>query len=270
MLHLPQASDFTARALPANPFLAAGLHTTFNLCLGLESRNLAPLPDPRQPPAVLCARVLGYTLIEALSRGHMAECINEHSSDDDLLALGKYYIQGLLRVLKVAKRPTPPSSEHPSRPDLDDVQAYFERNRSAIITQDPGWDVGTLRCTHIFPEGLNTDLEVTSDEPLYGLQQDNQPDTYTVVSTISGLLERLPRRTVTFTTPDPEALPLPSPAYLAIHAVCCRVARLSGAADYVEELLREEEEVRERIERIGILAEDVSSMDLFERYMAAV
>ncbi len=90
------------------------------------------------------------------------------------------------------------------------------------------------------------------------------------MSTISGLLERLPRRTVTFTTPDPEALPLPSPAYLAIHAACCRVARLSGAADYVEEVLREEEEVRERIERIGILAEDGSSMDLFERYMAAV
>ncbi len=90
------------------------------------------------------------------------------------------------------------------------------------------------------------------------------------MSTISGLLERLPRRTITFTTPDPEALPLPSPAYLAIHAACCRVARLSGAADYVEEVLREEEEVRERIERIGILAEDGSSMDLFERYMAAV
>ncbi|PBK88967.1 hypothetical protein ARMGADRAFT_1167751 [Armillaria gallica] len=99
---------------------------------------------------------------------------------------------------------------------------------------------------------------------------DNQPKTYTVVSTISGVLERLPRRTVTFTTPDPEALPLPNPAYLAIHAASCRVARLSGAADYVEELLREEEEVRERIERMGILAKDGTSMDFFERCMAAV
>ncbi len=98
MLHLLQASDFTARALPANPFFAADLHAAFNLCLCLESRNLAPLPDPRQPPAVLCARVLGYTLIEVPSRGHIAECINERSSDDGLLALGKHYIQGLLLV----------------------------------------------------------------------------------------------------------------------------------------------------------------------------
>ncbi|KAK0437794.1 hypothetical protein EV421DRAFT_995183 [Armillaria borealis] len=127
----------------------------------------------------------------------MAESINGRSSDDQLLALGKYYIQRLLRI-KAAKGPTPPPSEHPSRPDLDDVQElrkyitrqaslnhstakqaalvrdgfhcmikthlydaqYFERNWSTIIAQDPGWDVGTLRCTHIFPEGLNLHLEV--------------------------------------------------------------------------------------------------------------
>ncbi len=98
MSHLPQASDLTARALPANPFYTTDLHAAFNLCLCFESRsNWVPLPDPRHPPAVLCARVLGYTLIEAPSRGYMAECINEHSSGDDLLALGKYYIQGLRR-----------------------------------------------------------------------------------------------------------------------------------------------------------------------------
>ncbi len=80
------------------------------------------------------------------------------------------------------------------------------------------------------------------------------------------VLERLPRRTVTFTTrADPEALPLPSLTYLAIHAACCRVARLSGAVVYVEE-----EEVRERSERMGILAKDGTSMDLFDRYMAAI
>ncbi|KAK0186566.1 hypothetical protein F5146DRAFT_135716 [Armillaria mellea] len=69
-------------------------------------------------------------------------------------------------------------------------------------------------------------LFVLSLEPV-----NNQPNTYTVVSTVSGVLERLPCRTVTFTTPDPEALPLPSPTYLAIHAACCRVAHLSGTVE---------------------------------------
>ncbi|SJL09268.1 uncharacterized protein ARMOST_12645 [Armillaria ostoyae] len=273
MSHLPQGNDFTARALPANPFLLSDLHAAFNLCLGLESRNLVPLSDP---PAVLCARVLGFTLIEAPSRSHIAESINGRSSDDQLLALGKYYIQRLLRVFKAAKGPTPPS-EHPSCPDLDDVQElrkyitrqaslnhstakqaalvrdgfhcmikthlydaqYFERNWSTIIAQDPGWDVGTLRCTHIFPEGLNLHLEVPHEW---------------VASVWSAI----------------EALPLPSPAYLAIHAACCRVAHLSGAADYVEKVFREEEEIRERVGGMCILAEDGSSMDLFEQYIAAV
>ncbi|PBK64878.1 hypothetical protein ARMSODRAFT_853075, partial [Armillaria solidipes] len=76
------------------------------------------------------------------------------------------------------------------------------------------------------------------------LQAVDQPHTYVVVSTSPATLRRLPSRVVTFTTPDPEALPLPSPVYLAIHAACCRIARMSGAADYVDKVLREKEELR--------------------------
>ena len=36
---------------------------------------------------------------------------------------------------------------------------------------------------------------------------------------------------VEFTT-ERQDLPLPSPRYLEIHAACCRVAHMSGAADY--------------------------------------
>lgn len=38
---------------------------------------------------------------------------------------------------------------------------------------------------------------------------------------------------VTFTTPDKDKLPLPSPAFLKLHAACCKIARLSGASKYV-------------------------------------
>lgn len=39
---------------------------------------------------------------------------------------------------------------------------------------------------------------------------------------------------VTFTTPDPEKLPVPSRVYLGIHAACARVAHLSGAAECID------------------------------------
>jgi len=39
---------------------------------------------------------------------------------------------------------------------------------------------------------------------------------------------------VTFTTPDPVKLPVPSPAYLAIHAACAKVAYLSGATECID------------------------------------
>ncbi len=45
---------------------------------------------------------------------------------------------------------------------------------------------------------------------------------------------------------------------------------MSGAANHVEDLFREEEDLRERIKRMSILAEDGSSIDLFDRYITAV
>ncbi|KAI0353930.1 hypothetical protein OH77DRAFT_1426783 [Trametes cingulata] len=44
-------------------------------------------------------------------------------------------------------------------------------------------------------------------------------------------------------------LPLPNPRYLHIHATCCRVAHMSGAAEYLDRVLRDMAEAR-------VLAED--------------
>jgi len=44
---------------------------------------------------------------------------------------------------------------------------------------------------------------------------------------------------VTFTTPDQDKLPVPSPNYLAIHAACAKVAHLSGAAGCIDQFYRD-------------------------------
>ncbi|RDB20369.1 hypothetical protein Hypma_012576 [Hypsizygus marmoreus] len=46
------------------------------------------------------------------------------------------------------------------------------------------------------------------------------------------------RQLVTFSTPDPEHLPLPSADLLALHAACAKVAHLSGAAEYLDDFDR--------------------------------
>lgn len=47
---------------------------------------------------------------------------------------------------------------------------------------------------------------------------------------------------VTFTTPDPIQLTVPNPQLLELHAACARVARLSGAGEYIEKVLMELED----------------------------
>ncbi|KAI0357311.1 hypothetical protein OH77DRAFT_1399717 [Trametes cingulata] len=50
-------------------------------------------------------------------------------------------------------------------------------------------------------------------------------------------------------------LPLPSPRYLHIHATCCRVAHMSGAAEYVDRIFRE-------MEANNVLAKDGTSAEV--------
>lgn len=64
--------------------------------------------------------------------------------------------------------------------------------------------------------------------------------------------------TLTFIDHTPPGLPrnpLPSRVYLKLHAACCKVARTSGAAEYLDRVRRDEEEV-------AVLASDGSSVDL--------
>lgn len=70
--------------------------------------------------------------------------------------------------------------------------------------------------------------------------------------------------TITFSTPDADTLPVPAPRYLQLHAVCARVAHLSGAAEYVLDVL-------DRVESgdTVVLAEDGSDAHVLDTLLAA-
>ncbi|KAI0334048.1 hypothetical protein GY45DRAFT_1295942 [Cubamyces sp. BRFM 1775] len=73
-----------------------------------------------------------------------------------------------------------------------------------------------------------------------------QKNTYKIV--LAGRAERLASANlvpeqVTFTSHYPE-LSLPSPKYLRIHAACFRIAHLSGAAEHLDHIFREMEELK--------------------------
>ena len=77
---------------------------------------------------------------------------------------------------------------------------------------------------------------------------------YRPAATTPFLIRGIPAQ-VQFTTPDPNDYPLPDPRYLALHAACARVAHLSGAAEYIEMISRDLEDVK-------VLANNGGSGDL--------
>lgn len=67
--------------------------------------------------------------------------------------------------------------------------------------------------------------------------------------------------TITFNATDPQ-LPPPSRNYLELHALCCEVAMLSGAGEYVNW-------VQDQFEETQVLAGDGSSAQLFSFALSA-
>lgn len=85
-------------------------------------------------------------------------------------------------------------------------------------------------------------------KPVEGL-----PHTYRVYEARHGLKRRMSiPDIVTFSTTT--EFPLPCAAYLAVHALCCEVARMSGAAEYIMDTERE-------MDQTSVLANDGSTAD---------
>jgi hypothetical protein len=72
-------------------------------------------------------------------------------------------------------------------------------------------------------------------------------------------IARVPTTEVTFTSTDP-ALELPDRRYLKLHAAICRVAHMSGAAEYMDKHDRD-------LEELSVLAPDGSSAELFTAHL---
>ncbi|KAI6033300.1 hypothetical protein EDC04DRAFT_2213753 [Pisolithus marmoratus] len=152
------------------------------------------------------------------------------------------------------------------------------------VERDGAWVV-TTQCAHIFPEPTTANTAAGSGQAKYDASiwavldcfgysslreelnrpnihrleniwftETGRPNEYKLEGVHAYVTSRYPTY-VTFSTPDPKKLPLPSPTYLAIRAAFAKVAHLSGAVEYIEKILR-------RLEGTLVLAEDGGSAEL--------
>ncbi|KAF5378312.1 hypothetical protein D9615_008803 [Tricholomella constricta] len=104
---------------------------------------------------------------------------------------------------------------------------------------------------------LDVGVRCLFDELKLWFEPTDTSNTYKLTSPSPRYIAQHYKTSVTFTTPDPEKLPLPSPEYLSIHAACAKVAHLSGAGQHIDKVLRELEDTK-------VLSKDGSSAEALE------
>ena len=55
-----------------------------------------------------------------------------------------------------------------------------------------------------------------------------------------------------FASPNPTALPLPDPRYLAFHAAVAKVVHMAGMAEHLDEILRKTEDIQVLSDESGV------------------
>ncbi|KAI6047011.1 hypothetical protein EDC04DRAFT_2557393 [Pisolithus marmoratus] len=171
---------------------------------------------------------------------------------------------------KAAEGSTPTPSFHSSRPSFDNLVDMTEsmlkeppqdhQTAKNYVCINPlnfqprrgGGSAHTLltsQWNHHFITRLNCCRQVwfTKQYVLHfllfsGISSQGRPNEYRLEAIYDSFILRYPKY-VTFSTPDPKKLPLPSPMYLAIHAACAKVAHLSGAAQYIADIFRHMEDI---------------------------
>jgi len=132
-----------------------------------------------------------------------------------------------------------------SRQTLIELNGSEIHRLENILTLDPS--------VHTLFDKLQLWLEHVASGP---------PNTYRLCSLPSFRVDPRWKRTVTFTTPDPVKLPVPSPWYLDLHAACCRVAHLSGAGECIDKILRDMEDIQ-------VLSQDGASAEILHYALSA-
>ncbi|KAF5313466.1 hypothetical protein D9611_008612 [Ephemerocybe angulata] len=118
--------------------------------------------------------------------------------------------------------------------------------------------------THRLSNGLTLSLNVRAEFDELNVwfeeaQEGHPANTYFIKSTMPFAYVPSSTTPVTFVSHDPR-LELPDPKYLKLHAAVCRVAHLSGAAEYMNQHDRD-------IENLSFLASDGSSANLFAAHL---
>ncbi|KAI9567205.1 hypothetical protein HD554DRAFT_2109710 [Boletus coccyginus] len=207
------------------------------------------------------------------------------------MELAAHYVHTFVCTFKRSRGPTPSPSEHPSRPSFEngcDYATYYMEERTLDDRSARTWAMcrdnnrcmitgkvdfrqgGTfvVETAHIIPSSVNRNIEHFHSGGVWVIlamfSQDTigLPHTYRVCTSREDLKtdHSLPEQ-VTFSTDT--GLPLPNHDYLALHALCCEVAWMSGAAEYIMDIER-------RMDDTKVLANDGSSVDVFMVALSSV
>ncbi|KJA27278.1 hypothetical protein HYPSUDRAFT_157352 [Hypholoma sublateritium FD-334 SS-4] len=141
------------------------------------------------------------------------------------------------------------------------------------FNSDPSLQMESMQCAHIFAESPNSSIDLQSPKRDYAASMwavmqrfgyQSLPDDLNVHCRFDELAiwftaTDIPYTyvIVTLTTPDRVKFPLPSPAYLSIHAACAKVAHLSGAAECIDKFYQD-------MEDRNTLSSDGSSASILE------
>ncbi|KAF8871844.1 hypothetical protein BD779DRAFT_1680079 [Infundibulicybe gibba] len=182
-----------------NPFDRAYLlasHCAYDRCLDLECRNTV-VKKTGPLTVLMCARFLGYILIEApthVGREYFALEVVRCDEDEAIQALAELYKNHFIRCFR-----------------LDKSHTLVPSCRSAEEENS-------------LPQTVASHIEAKKKDPA---------DYYRPAATQLYFIEGF-KPEVQLTTPDPRIYPLPDPQYLAIHAACARAAHLSGVAKHID------------------------------------
>ncbi|KZO90054.1 hypothetical protein CALVIDRAFT_543049 [Calocera viscosa TUFC12733] len=86
---------------------------------------------------------------------------------------------------------------------------------------------------------LRADLHQEFDRLDFWFEETNAPNTYTIGRIHPGIVSQM-TQPITFTTADP-SYDLPNADYLRLHAICARIAHLSGAGELIDRVYRDSE-----------------------------
>ncbi|KAJ3501682.1 hypothetical protein NLJ89_g9227 [Agrocybe chaxingu] len=277
-----------ATPLPPNPFSNLTIsHEAFSKCLDLERRREQAQQDGRLS-ALICARLLGYLLLEApveTGRDKIALKIMQCVDDASLQVLREMYKDHLIRccqhqsemgidaayLVQLIRLPSTPSSWNTMEKKLQTSRSHIYLGNSSmrqatkassiqtIFGEYGGLDATELSNVHdlrnIVSVGSRLFRPFTHLQVWLERDPADPPNVYKLAAVIpqylNGVLER-----IEFTTPDSLTLPVPDARYLAVHTACARSAHFSGAAEYIRRILY-------RMEETDVLPTDGSSDVLY-------